>query len=188
MTTWGGPPQAGRSISWKGRTSAAVLACVALGLGSAVPADAATPPPPKPAPAPKPAPKPVVLKGDAVGATDWGDVSASLAAGAVDDSGVWAANRDLGSMYSLTARAGIQAAWNKGVIDKEVTGKDVTVAVIDTGVAPVAGLDGNEKVVNGPDLSFEGQTATTRYIDGYGHGSQMGGVIAGGGGRVGPQP
>jgi serine protease AprX len=177
MTTWGGPPQAGRSISWKGRTSAAVLTCVALGLGSAVPADAATPPPPKPAP--KPAPKPVVLKGDAVGATDWGDVSASLAAGAVDESGVWAANRDLGSMYSLTARAGIQAAWTKGVIDKEVTGKDVTVAVIDTGIAPVAGLDGNEKVVNGPDLSFEGQAATTRYIDGYGHGSHMAGIIAG---------
>ena len=97
----------------------------------------------------------------------------------MDDSGAWLARRDLGSMYSLTARAGIQAAWNKGVIDKEVTGKDVTVAVIDTGVAPVAGLDGNGKVVNGPDLSFEGQAAGSRYIDGYGHGSHMAGIIAG---------
>src|SRR3954447_10418594 len=179
MTIWGGPPQAGRSISWKGRTSAAVLACVALGLGSAVPADAATPPPPKPAPAPKPAPKPVVLKGDAVGATDWGDVSASLAAGAVDESGLWAANRDLGSMYALTARAGIQAAWNKQVIDKEVTGKDVTVAVIDTGIAPVPGLAATDKVLNGPDLSFDGQAAGSRYVDGFGHGTHMAGIIAG---------
>ena len=121
----------------------------------------------------------MVPKGDAVGGTDWGDVSAKLAARAVDDSGAWAADRDLGSMYSLTARAGIQAAWNKGVIDKEVTGKDVTVAVIDTGVAPVAGLDGNEKVVNGPDLSFDGQTAGSRYLDGYGHGTHMAGIIAG---------
>ena len=82
-------------------------------------------------------------------------------------------------MYSLTARAGIQAAWNKRVIDKEVTGKDITVAVIDTGVAPVAGLDGNEKIVNGPDLSFDGQTAGSRYLDGFGHGSHMAGIIAG---------
>ena len=77
------------------------------------------------------------------------------------------------------ARQRIQAAWNKGVIDKEVTGKDVTVAVIDTGIAPVAGLDGHEKVVNGPDLSFDGQSAGTRYLDGYGHGSHMAGITAG---------
>ena len=173
MTEVGAPPGAGRSIMWKNRTSAAVLAGVVLALGAGVPAEAAAPPPPKPAP------KPVVPKGDAVAATDWGDVSDRLAERAVNDSGVWAAGRDLGSMYSLTARAGIQAAWNKGVIDKEVTGKDVTVAVIDTGIAPVAGLDGNDKVVNGPDLSFEGQAAGSRYVDGYGHGSHMAGIIAG---------
>jgi serine protease AprX len=169
MTTAGGPPRAGRSITWKGRTSAAVLACVALGLGAAtVPADAATPPPPKPAPAPKPP------KGDAVGSTSWGDVSLPDATSTLDASGVWMPGQDRGSLFSLTAGYGIQAAWAKAV-----TGKGVTVAVIDTGIAPVPGLDGDHKVLNGPDLSFDGQTVGTRYVDGYGHGTHMAGIIAG---------
>ena len=33
--------------------------------------------------------------------------------------------------------------------------------------------------MNGPDLSFDGQTAGTRYVDGYGHGTHMAGIIAG---------
>ena len=179
MSNLGGPPRAAQGTGWKRRASVAVLASMALGMGAGLSAEAATAAPPKPAPAPKPAPKPVVPKGDAVGGTDWGDVSARLASKAVDGSGAWAAERDLGSMYSLTARAGIQAAWNKGVIDKEVTGKDVTVAVIDTGIAPVRGLDKNDKVIDGPDLSFDGQTTGSRYLDGYGHGSHMAGIIAG---------
>ena len=94
--------------------------------------------------------------------------------GALDTSGTWAANRDDGSLYSITSGYGIQAAWSS-----EVTGKGVTVAVIDTGIAPVAGLDKDHKVVNGPDLSFDGQTAGTRYVDGYGHGTHMAAIIAG---------
>ena len=77
-------------------------------------------------------------------------------------------------MYSLTKAVGAQRAWSRGY-----TGKDVTVAVIDTGIAPVPGLDRDDKVMDGPDLSYDGQAPNTRYIDGYGHGTHMAGIIAG---------
>jgi serine protease AprX len=57
------------------------------------------------------------------------------------------------------------------------TGKGVGIALIDTGVAPVAGLTSGN-VVNGPDLSFEGQDSTLRYRDTNGHGTQLAGIIA----------
>jgi serine protease AprX len=59
------------------------------------------------------------------------------------------------------------------------TGQGVDVALIDTGVTPVAGLDGPDKVVFGPDLSFDSQDPPLAYLDGYGHGTAMAGIIAG---------
>ena len=55
-------------------------------------------------------------------------------------------------MQNITAGYGVQAWWTAGY-----TGKGVDVALIDTGVSPVAGLDGPGKVINGPDLSLESQ-------------------------------
>ena len=55
------------------------------------------------------------------------------------------------SMQNVTAGDGTQSWWNAGY-----TGKGVDVAVIDTGVAPVAGLNGPGKVVNGPAFFIVG--------------------------------
>jgi serine protease AprX len=81
---------------------------------------------------------------------------------------------DAGSLYTTTLATGAQAYWKAGY-----TGKGVDVAVVDTGTAPVPGLDGTGKIVNGPDLSFESQAANLRYLDTYGHGTHMAGIIAG---------
>jgi serine protease AprX len=81
---------------------------------------------------------------------------------------------DAGSLYNTTLATGAQAYWKAGY-----TGKGVDVAVIDTGTAPVSGLAGAGKLVNGPDLSFESQAPNLRYLDTYGHGTHMAGIIAG---------
>jgi serine protease AprX len=81
---------------------------------------------------------------------------------------------DAGSLYTTTMATGARAYWKAGY-----TGKGVDVAVIDTGTAPVLGLDLAGKIVNGPDLSFESQANNLRYLDTYGHGTHMAGIIAG---------
>jgi serine protease AprX len=58
-----------------------------------------------------------------------------------------------------------------------LTGKGVGIALIDTGVAPVAGLKSGN-VVNGPDLSFDSQDPAKRYVDGFGHGTHLAGIIS----------
>ena len=115
-----------------------------------------------------------------LGQARWGDDTTGEGAKASAATGTWSPEGDLGSMHSITSASGAQRAWKRrDAAGRPVTGKDVTVAVVDTGVSPVAGLDGEDKLVNGPDLSFESQTAGTRYRDGYGHGTHMAGIIAG---------
>jgi serine protease AprX len=77
------------------------------------------------------------------------------------------------SMESVAATIGADAWWDAGF-----TGAGVDVAVIDSGVAPVPGLDAPGKILHGPDLSLESQAPNLRYLDTYGHGTFMAGLIA----------
>jgi serine protease AprX len=81
---------------------------------------------------------------------------------------------DVNSMYNIEAMDGAHAYWNAGY-----TGQGVGVALIDSGVTPVDGLSTPGKVVNGPDLSFESQESSLQYLDTFGHGTHMAGIIAG---------
>jgi serine protease AprX len=81
---------------------------------------------------------------------------------------------DVNSMYNTTSYTGATAWWNAGY-----TGAGVDIAVIDTGVSPVAGLDTPGKIIYGPDLSLESQAPNLTNLDTNGHGTFMAGLIAG---------
>jgi len=78
------------------------------------------------------------------------------------------------------AVVGAPAAWALGA-----TGRGVDVALLDTGITPVPGLNATNKVVYGPDLSFDSQNPSLANWDGYGHGTAMAGIIAGNDGTLG---
>jgi len=86
----------------------------------------------------------------------------------------WTADSDLGSLRNVAKAIGAAEAWDEGV-----TGKGVDVALIDSGVAPVEGLEGSDKVVNGPDLSSEPGDVARPGVDTFGHGTHLAGIIAG---------
>ena len=105
---------------------------------------------------------------------DWGVEQAEI------DGDLTEGTRDMGSMREVARVVGAPDVWRHGV-----TGKGVGVALIDSGVLPVEGLTGQGKVINGPDLSFESQADELRYLDTFGHGTHMAGIIAGHDGTAG---
>ena len=81
-------------------------------------------------------------------------------------------NKDPGSWLKVARTTKLYEMWQRGW-----TGDGIDVALIDSGVAPVPGLD--VQVVNGPDLSFDSQAPNLTQTDTYGHGTHMAGLIAG---------
>ena len=79
-----------------------------------------------------------------------------------------------GSLYQARQAMKADDTWHDGF-----TGKGVDVALIDSGVVPVDGLTAAGKVINGPDLSLESGSEPHRYLDTFGHGTHMAGIIAG---------
>jgi serine protease AprX len=165
LRTKGSAPSGPRLV----RSATCTLVAAALAVGAAAAPVAA-------APAPSAA---QAGTGDLLDAA-WGDDTTSEDEQASALTGSWRSDEDQGSLYWVTKHYGAQQAWTQDdPTGRKVTGKGVTVAVIDTGVAPAPGLDAPGKVVNGPDLSFESQADGTRYLDGYGHGTHMAAIIAG---------
>ena len=94
----------------------------------------------------------------------------------------------LGDTYDASGGTNVSTvAQVIGATSAAATGLDGTgvgVALIDTGVVPVPGLPAAQ-IVNGPDLSFESQSDKLRYLDTFGHGTHMAGVIVGNDSSVG---
>lgn len=84
-------------------------------------------------------------------------------------------------------RAQVRTAINSaGATKAGVTGAGVDVALIDTGVAPVAGINTADALVNGPDLSLDQQAGMPAAVDAFGHGTHLAGIISGRDGGVAP--
>jgi serine protease AprX len=82
------------------------------------------------------------------------------------------ADLEPGALYHLVDQIGARPLWAQGV-----TGRGVTVAVVDTGIAPVDGL--RNQVVATVDLSAEYDDAAAAFTDNHGHGTHLAGIIAG---------
>ncbi|MEM9565961.1 MAG: S8 family serine peptidase [Actinomycetota bacterium] len=89
-------------------------------------------------------------------------------------SGGYSGKDTVGSLYNVIDEIKGDKAWKKGH-----TGEGIDVALIDTGVVPVPGLDGADKIVHGPDFSVESAHDEVRHLDTYGHGTHLAGIIAG---------
>ena len=84
------------------------------------------------------------------------------------------ANLPLGSLYHVVDQIGARAMWEQGF-----TGQGVNVALVDTGFAPVPELLDSGRVIAAVDLSAEAGVPEATYLDNYGHGTHMAGIIAG---------
>ena len=157
-----------RGVVWAGRPRSVALAlCLSVGAAPFIlvgPATAGTPTPARDAQA---------------AGTTWGDMKFDMAA-RDEFTGRYDPAKDPGSLYTVTKSIGARNTWKqKDALGRAVTGQGVTVAVLDSGVAAVPGLDGPGKIVRGPDLSLEVNGTTVMEPDTFGHGTHMASIIGG---------
>lgn len=76
-----------------------------------------------------------------------------------------------GMLETIAEVTGARDLWACGY-----AGQGIDVALVDTGVAPVAG---SGPIVNGPDLSLDVQAGQPAYVDAFGHGTHMASIING---------
>jgi serine protease AprX len=106
----------------------------------------------------------------------WGDNKADKAA--KDPTGKNDPAKDPGSLFSVTTAIGARNVWSHtDAGGRALTGQGVTVAILDSGVSPVPGLNGAGKLVQGPDLSIDVNNAAPLAPDEFGHGTHMAGII-----------
>ena len=105
----------------------------------------------------------------------WGDDAAdavALAGGARNRP-----EHDPGSLYTVTRAIGARKLWkHTDPAGRELTGAGVTIALLDSGVSAVPGLDAPGKIMYGPDLSGAPVVGSTQ--DNFGHGTFMAGLLA----------
>jgi serine protease AprX len=103
-----------------------------------------------------------------------GIASVVLDGSAVVEGGTYSPYSDAGSPVSTSNAVGYNQYFASGY-----AGNGVGVALIDSGVSPVADLSTPGKVFYGPDFTPTGYFSQVRGLDEYGHGTFMAGLIAG---------
>ena len=133
------PPSIARAHTARSRRLGAALVAMTLATGLA----AAT----------TPAARAAHSAADVWGDSGWGDALANALS--LTNNGTYSAAQDPGSLYTIENAIGARSVWRRPTDGKAITGQGVTVALLDTGTAPVAGLDG-------PARSPTGRTCRSR--------------------------
>jgi len=79
----------------------------------------------------------------------------------------------------VSMAAAIDGVGAAGYLADGVTGRGVDVALVDSGVSLVSGLDAPGRVIDGPDFTWEANDPQLAHRDLFGHGTHMAGIIAG---------